>query len=84
MRRGDKKVLFGSMVETTSGADDGSHFLTKDVRNARTAMKQPSGGAKARGMSQAPSVAQKKLNDQPDFKKGYSHQSKLLQSRQNR
>ena len=84
LRQGDKKVLFGSMVETTAGGDDGGHFLAKDARHPRSAMKQPSTG-KARGMSQAPAVGQKKLAEQPEFKKGVSQpSSKLLQSRQNR
>lgn len=78
LRQGDKKALFGSVVET-SGADDSSHFLTKPDRNPRAAAQQP-GGAKARGASQAPSLGQKRL--EPEFKKGVS--SKLLQSRQNR
>lgn len=75
MKKGDKKVLFGSMVETTSGDTDG-HLL----RNPRSALKQPS-GTKLRGMSQAPALGAKKLSEQPDYKKP---ESKLLASRQNR
>lgn len=78
LRQGDKKALFGSVVETTGG-DEAGHFLTKPDRNPRAAMQQP-GGAKVRGASQAPSLGQKRL--EPDYKKGVS--SKLLQSRQNR
>lgn len=69
------------MVET-SGADDGSHFLGQQDRHPRSALKLPS-TTKARGLSQAPSVGQKKLGDQTEYKKG-GHQSKLLQTRQNR
>jgi hypothetical protein len=67
MRNGEnKKVIFGSMIETVSGGDGGENFLGRgitDGRQPRTAMKQPS-GLKARGMSQAPSLGQKKLDGQ--------------------
>lgn len=83
MRNGEnKKVIFGSMIETVSGGDGGDNFLGRgitDGRQPRTAMKQPS-GLKARGMSQAPSLGQKKLDGQ-DVK---GAKSKLMQSRQNR
>ena len=79
MRNGEsKKVIFGSMIETTGG-DQSDHFLAKGgmERNPRGAMKQSS-GAKARGMSQAPSLMQKKLDGQ---EAKASAKSKLLQSR---
>ena len=80
MKKGDKKVLFGSMVETTSGGDDAGHLLGKPDRNPRSALKQPS-GTKLRGMSQAPALGGKKLSEYPDSKKP---ESKLLASRQNK
>jgi hypothetical protein len=81
MKQGDKKVLFGSMVETSSGAQDqGDHFMKND-RMPRSALKAPQAMNK-RGLSQAPSAAQKRLHE-PEFKKVSSHQSKLVQRREN-
>lgn len=90
MRAGDdpvrKKVLFGSMVET-SGADESSHFMKNDSRQPRSAMKQnlnANSNSTKRGMSQAPALSQKqKLDHALDVKKGHGnqYQSKLQQAK---